>query len=264
MVNTDVIHPGRDSNMNSPKSQGIDTVMDREYLLFEDRSASTQPLDPQDDGRRNRIPRLLHVGCGAYAREKLPLVFRTGWDEIRLDIDPGVQPDIVANLTDISVVPDNAIDAIYSSHNLEHLWPHEVPLALREMTRVLTPTGFALIKLPDLREVARYVADGVLTEPLYLSPMGPITALDIIYGHRPSLELGNAYMAHRTGFTAETLASALIASGFTAVLAQSNPPVFSLTAIAFRTKPGQDELTAAQARLLPAMDRPAVLYAAPG
>ena len=51
--------------------------------------------------RRNGLPKLfandaiqdvLHVGCGDYVREKLPPVFRTGWREIRLDIDPGVNP----------------------------------------------------------------------------------------------------------------------------------------------------------------------------
>ena len=122
---------------------------------------------------------VLHVGCGHEAREKLPPVFRQiGWREIRLDIDPDVHPDFVASMTDMRVIADQKVDAVYSSHNLEHLYPHEVPLALREMRRVLKPAGVAFIALPDLQEVARHVADGKLEDPLYLSPMGPISPLD--------------------------------------------------------------------------------------
>src|SRR4051812_33958415 len=123
------------------------------------------------------LANVLHVGCGDYAREKLPAVFQTGWREIRLDIDPGVHPDFVASITDMHVISDGMVGAVYSSHNIEHLYPHEVSLALREMHRVLTPTGFAFIRLPDLQEVARHVAEGRLEDPLYMSPMGPIAPL---------------------------------------------------------------------------------------
>jgi len=204
---------------------------------------------------------VLHVGCGVDAPAKLPPVFRgEDWREIRLDIDPGVQPDHVASITDMHVIADRAVDAVYSSHNIEHLYPHEVPLALREFHRVLKASGFAFIKVPDLREVARYVAEGKLEDPLYMSPMGPIAPLDILYGHRASLADGNAFMAHRTGFTGETLGNALINAGFEAVIVQSLPSAFSLDVLAFRTRPNEQQITRAQARMLPAPDRPAVLF----
>jgi hypothetical protein len=171
-----------------------------------------------------------------------------------------VKPDVIASITDMQIVSDASVDAIYSSHNVEHLYPHEVPLALREMNRVLKSTGFAFIKLPDLQEVARYVADGKLEDPLYISPVGAIAPLDIIYGHRPALARGNTFMAHRTGFTATTLASALIAAGFVAVMMQRDLPNFALTGIAFRTLPSTGETETWRARLLPAEDRPTVLY----
>jgi SAM-dependent methyltransferase len=208
---------------------------------------------------------VLHVGCGTYAREKLPLVFRgTGWREIRLDIDPDVQPDFVASITDMNVISDGAVDAVYSSHNVEHLYPHDVPLALKEMHRVLKPNGFTLITLPDLQEVARHVAEGKLEDPLYISGMGPIAPLDILFGHRPSLATGNLFMAHRTGFTSTTLAAALIKAGFAAVMVQRNTTAFSLTAVAFGNKPDAEQITKAQSQMLPAADHPAVLYAAAG
>ena len=61
------------------------------------------------------------------------------WREIRLDIDAGHRPDIVGSLTDMSGIVSGSVDAVYSCHNLEHLHAHEVPVALREFLRVLTP-----------------------------------------------------------------------------------------------------------------------------
>jgi hypothetical protein len=103
-----------------------------------------------------------------------------------------------------------------------------------------------------------------LEDPLYLSSVGPIAPLDIMYGHRPSLAGGNEFMAHRTGFTGETLAAALIRAGFAAVMVQRDLLAFCLIAIAFRSRPDEDEVAKAQASMLPAADRPTVLYTLAG
>jgi SAM-dependent methyltransferase len=202
---------------------------------------------------------VLHVGCGDYHPTKLPPMFRQkAWREIRLDIDPDVRPDFVESITDMRSISDCMVDAVYSSHNIEHLYPHEVTLALQEMHRVLKPEGIIFIVAPDVQEVARHVAEGKLEDMLYLSTMGPIAALDVLYGHRGSLARGHAFMAHHTGFTGGTLAAALVGAGFAAVLLQRNPTAFSLTAVAFRSEPGRDEIAAAQAQFVP--DLPCVLY----
>jgi SAM-dependent methyltransferase len=204
---------------------------------------------------------VLHVGCGVASRDKLPAEFRQPhWQEVRLDIDPEVGPDFIASITDMHVIPDEHVDAVYSSHNVEHLYPHEVEVALREMRRVLKPAGFVRIHVPDLQAVARHVAEGRLDDALYLSSMGPIAPLDILYGHRQSLAAGNTFMAHRTGFTCGTLANALINAGFAAALVQREPEAFALTAVAFRTKPGQSDLEQAQTQIGAASAHPAVLY----
>ncbi|WP_371867852.1 class I SAM-dependent methyltransferase [Pseudoduganella rivuli] len=158
---------------------------------------------------------LLHVGCGQKRPERLPACFRTpAWNEIRFDIDSAVEPDIIGSITDLSLIGDATMDAIWSSHNLEHLNSFEVPLALAEFRRVLKPNGFALISVPDLRAVARHIVTGQLDKPLYHSAAGPITAIDIVYGHQLSLQHGNDFMGHRTGFTADSLGQALCESGF--------------------------------------------------
>jgi SAM-dependent methyltransferase len=220
----------------------------------------SEPVAVLGPDARRETADVLHVGCGVYNRAKLPPVFQTGWREIRLDIDPEVDPDVVSSITDMRAINDGVIDAVYSSHNVEHLYPHEVALALGEMRRVLKSTGFAFITLPDLQEVARHVAEGKLEEPLYMSPLGPISALDIIFGHRPALASGNTFMAHHTGFTGVTLGAALVNAGFAAVLLQRDPPGFRLTAIGFRTTPDPEQLKSAQATMLPDPDRPATLY----
>ncbi len=160
----------------------------------------------------------LHVGCGVSAPERLPLCFQDAvWREVRLDIDPTVQPDIVASITDLSIIKDRSVDAIWSSHNLEHLHGFEVAQALAEMQRVLKADGFLLLNLPDLRAVARHILADNLNEVLYMSPVGPIRPLDMLFGHQDSLARGKTYMAHRTGFTSATLGQALAEAGFAEV-----------------------------------------------
>jgi hypothetical protein len=159
---------------------------------------------------------VLHVGCGVHTPDKLHELFRTpDWKEVRLDINPAVRPDIIASITDMSAVQSGSFHALYSSHNLEHLHPHEVPLALREFFRVLHARGFALITVPDLQQVAEYVAADKAEETVLMTNQGPIAPLDILYGFRPFLERGNLFMAHNFGFTATTLGAALKTAGFT-------------------------------------------------
>ncbi|HEU4701308.1 MAG TPA: methyltransferase domain-containing protein [Conexibacter sp.] len=158
---------------------------------------------------------VLHVGCGPRDHYTLHESFRTPeWHELRLDVDPGVKPDIVASITDMSPVPTDSVDAVYSHHNIEHVFAHEVPVALAEFLRVLKPGGEVLISTPDLQSVARVIASGRLEEALYRAEVGEVTPLDIVYGLRCDIERGREYMAHRTGYTARTLALRLHQSGF--------------------------------------------------
>lgn len=161
---------------------------------------------------------LLHVGCGQSRPEQLPSCFQTAqWQEIRLDIDPQVKPDIIGSITDLSAIDNASMDAIWSSHNLEHLNSYEVPIALAEFKRVLKLKGFVLLSVPNLRAVARHIANDQLSTTLYHSAAGPITALDIVFGHQASQASGNHFMAHRTGFTSSTLGQSLLDAGFNEV-----------------------------------------------
>jgi len=178
------------------------------------------------------MKQVLHVGCGAATIEKMTPGFRSGdWQEVRFDINPGVRPDIVGTITDMTAVPTDSVDAVYSSHNVEHVYAHEVPSVLREFLRVLKPGGFAVITCPDIESVAGQVAAGKLIDPLYQSPAGPISALDIMYGHTPAIANGEVYMAHRTAFTAKTLSDHMMSAGFGVVGMRRRPQVYELWAI---------------------------------
>ena len=184
--------------------------------------------------------KLLNVGCGPKGREHGFLGFQD-WQEVRLDIDPSVEPDVVGTMTDLAAVPTGSVDAIVSSHNIEHLYPHEVPVALAEFVRVLTPQGILLITCPDLQSVCARVAQGELASPLYESPAGPISALDILYGHRGAMGAGNLYMAHRCGFTLEVLANTLQSCGFARSIGVARPENFDLWMLA--SKASLDDAT---------------------
>jgi ubiquinone/menaquinone biosynthesis C-methylase UbiE len=175
--------------------------------------------------------RVLNVGCGSDKAHPIHKMFRNEqWKEIRLDIDPKVKPDIVASITDMSVVESASVDAVHSSHNLEHLFWHEVPVALKEFHRVLKPGGFVFLAMPDVEAVAAAIVDGKLEEQLYKAPAGPITALDILYGFRRAIANGHHFMAHKTGFTAATLKAKLEKAGFKRVKVDRDVKNYALSA----------------------------------
>lgn len=190
------------------------------------------------------MKQFIHVGCGSKRKAQTTVGFNTPeWTEIRFDIDASVAPDVLGSMTDMSAVADESMDALFSSHNIEHLYPHEVPIALKEFLRVLKPDGFAVITCPDLQSVCALVADNKLTQPAYQSPAGPISPLDILYGHRASMQRGNLYMAHRCGFTKDVLMATLQQTGFASVGTLARPKVFDLWAFASKQTLSQEQLT---------------------
>jgi SAM-dependent methyltransferase len=185
----------------------------------------------------------LHVGCGFSTKESTTAPFAgPEWTEIRLDIDPAVQPDVVGTMTDMSEVASESVDAIYSAHNIEHLYPHEAPLALKEFLRVLRPEGFVVVTCPDLQSIAALVATGNLTDPAYVSSAGPIAPLDMLFGHRKHLAAGNLYMAHHSGFTEKALRNLLIGCGFQSVVGLRRAQYFDLWALASKSRLAEAEI----------------------
>ncbi len=179
------------------------------------------------------MQRVLHVGCATDRVVGRSIIFPADrWTETRLDIDPSVKPDVVASMTDMSAVDDASCDAVYSSHNLEHLFPHELPLALAEFLRVLKPGGFVFARVPDLHPAMAAIAEGRPDETLYESDGGPIAPLDMVYGHRASIAKGKVYMAHRNGFVLDSFGGALQDAGFAGI--QVMREHYDLVGLAFK------------------------------
>lgn len=161
---------------------------------------------------------LLHVGCGPLTLANTTQGFANdGWREIRMDVDESVKPDVLGTITDMRAVADASVDAVYSSHNIEHLYWNEVPQALAEFRRVLRAQGFAVIICPDLQAAAKLIAQDRLFDLIHEEGAGSATPFDMLFSHRALAGRDKPFMAHHCGFTASTLQDALLGCGFAMV-----------------------------------------------
>ena len=194
----------------------------------------------------------LHVGCGYENKSKLKGFNQDNWKEIRFDINKEVDPDIEGTLLDMNQVPDESVDAIYSSHNIEHVYPHQVPIVLKEFLRVLNKDGIVVITCPDLQSVCEAILQDKLYEPLYkVPPSVPIAPIDILYGLRGALEDGNKFMAHNCGFTYSTLLHFFIDAGFKKWIGGRRQEDYALYLIACKGEKSDEELRKLSLEFLP-------------
>lgn len=182
---------------------------------------------------------LVNLGSGPRDSVPLPALFDS-WKQLRVDVDPAVQPDIVANLTDLSQIPDATADAVWAAHCIEHLYEHEVVPALREFRRVVRDDGFVCIIVPDLQAVAAYVAADRMHEHLYEAEAGPVTPHDIFFGYGQAIAKGRTSMAHRCGFTLSVLQKCFEHLAFEEVVLCRRPKQLELVALA-RVVPMRDQ-----------------------
>ena len=196
---------------------------------------------------------ILHVGPGHRSNgAQLPMGFQTPeYKEIRLDIDPSNEPDILGSMLNMAAVATASVDAVYSAHNIEHVHAHEVPTVLGEFLRVLKPEGFAVITCPDLQSVCALVAQDKLTEAAYQSPAGPITPLDILYGHNAAVAAGFYFMAHKTGFTEKSLTQALQTAGFQCIAGKRRSKGLDLWMLASKGPMSEATMRELAGKLLP-------------
>ncbi len=139
------------------------------------------------------------------------------YEQVWLDVDESLAPDLLLDARRLTELEPEGFDGVYCAHNLEHYYPHDVPVVLAGFLHCLAPTGIAEIIVPDIGAVVEHmVAHRMdLEDVLYPSEVGPITIRDVIYGYGREIETsGRDFYAHKTGFTARSLEQALEAAGF--------------------------------------------------
>jgi SAM-dependent methyltransferase len=182
---------------------------------------------------------LVNVGCGPLKGSKLPAYFE-GWRQLRVDVDAAVEPDILTDLTDLSAIADSSADAVWAAHCIEHLYAHQVALALAEFRRILRDGGFACGIVPDLQAVGSYLVADRLHAPVYQSAAGPVTPHDILFGFGAAIASGRESMAHRCGFTPGMLQHCFLPLSFGEVLLRRRSQQLELVALA-RVEPARND-----------------------
>jgi predicted SAM-dependent methyltransferase len=122
------------------------------------------------------------------------------------DIEPRPEVDLIGDAANMEQLADNSVEAIYSSHTLEHFHyglNTELLGVLKEWYRVLQPGGKLLISVPNLQVLCW----------LYIQPNFTLDdrfhIMRIIFGGHM-----NEYDIHRTGFDPDILALYLLEAGF--------------------------------------------------
>ena len=185
---------------------------------------------------------LLHVGCASLNISDLKGFDINAWSEIRFDIDESRNPDLAGTIVDLSLVETGSVDAVYSAYNLDHIYPHEVPIALKEFHRVLKDDGIAIIKCPDIQSVCEAIGKDKLLETFYQSPVGPISPIDILFGNRKAIAKGNEFMAKKGGFTYSVLDGALSQADFKIRYGGRVKNGRELSVVAFKTIKPEEEI----------------------
>ena len=185
----------------------------------------------------------LNVGCGPQSESKIR-GFDNNWKEIRLDIDVGVNPDIVGTLTDMKKVETASVDAVHSAYNIDHIYAHQVPIALSEFYRVLKDDGIVFVRCPDIQSVCEAVLQDKLLDPFYETEDGTkIAPLDILFGNREEISEGNEYMTKKCGFTYSVLNTVFADAGFKARYGGRIPfNGAELALVAFKQKKSEEEI----------------------
>jgi len=127
----------------------------------------------------------LNLGCG--------ISKQAGY--LNIDINPKVNPDKVANASNLDFIEDESVDVVETYHLLEHLWTTEVFKFFTEMKRIIKKGGKLIIECPDLEKCIE-----MLKTKHTAGLLGIFGSLD----RKGSSQGGGWYILddlHKTGFT---------------------------------------------------------------
>lgn len=163
----------------------------------------------------------LNIGPGPHWR-------KPSHDWLSVDVDPKLG-DIVVNLCEFSGFPlrDNAANYIYASHVFEHVSIYQTQLLFNECFRVLKPSGYLRIIVPDVvksieeylksnRDFMLFVRRRERAKDKYGEDYTLFECLkeDFISRSGQQRALSKYALAHQNAFDYETLEKHLIIAGF--------------------------------------------------
>lgn len=195
------------------------------------------------------MPRFLHAACGTGNKSRTTREFDSpNWEEVRMDADSAVNPDVLSSLLDMSMLHDASFDAVFTSHSFERMYAHQVGEALSNIWRVLGDSGYLVLTCADIQSACALVAEDKLLEAAYESPAGTVAPIDILYGFRPALAAGHERYACKCGFTSRALMGTLSQAGFKSQWVARNPHTFTLAALASKQEQPEDMMKELAAR----------------
>lgn len=89
---------------------------------------------------------------------------RLGHDWETLDILPGENVDIVANIEERLPIASNQYDLVYMSHVIEHVPWFKTDAVLKELHRIIAPGGKIEIYTPDLDKLIKAYQSGSMPD----------------------------------------------------------------------------------------------------
>jgi hypothetical protein len=140
------------------------------------------------------LPDRINLGCG--------WDHRPGW--LNVDLFDFHKPDLVADITDLPMLPGSHFREIVAQDVLEHVTRAKVAPALQEWSRLAAPEAVIFLRVPSLPDAA-----ALLSRPDRQSPEQAEEIIHLIYGTQA---YGGDF--HLSGFTFRSLAARLAEVGF--------------------------------------------------
>ena len=133
----------------------------------------------------------------------------------------GKQPDVNADMCDLSKIKSFAADEILAVHFVEHFYYWEVIPLLKSWRRLLKPGGKLILECPTLL----YACQMIVENPAICSQAGKAGQMSMwpLYGD-PSWK--DQLMCHDWAYTPDSLKAVLLEAGF--VQARQEPAQFKL------------------------------------
>lgn len=146
----------------------------------------------------------------------------------RVDIDKNCKPHYLLDIRDLSSLPDDSVEEIYTAHTLEHILLVELFPTMRGLCRVLKPGGLITIVVPDGEAISQDWVTGKVKPDYYEK---------ILMGAQPN---ATPYMLHKQIFWPRKLERFSTIAGFGSIKISQDRNSYELVAKAVKPKEAEN------------------------